>query len=251
MIRILLNGCNGKMGQAVTRSCMFNEKLMIVAGVDAINTADRNYPVYTDPNLVKENVDIIIDFSHPKALDGILNYAIEKSLPIVIATTGHSEAQKDIIFNASKSIPVLLSANMSLGINLILELVKRAAKMLHESFDIEIIEKHHNQKIDSPSGTALAIADSINSVLPGNEMKYVYDRHSSMQKRTRDEIGIHSVRGGTITGEHTVIFAGNDEMIEIKHTAVSKDLFAEGALKAAAFLYGKTPGYYRMQDIFS
>lgn len=251
MIRILLNGCNGKMGQAVTRSCMFNEKLMIVAGVDAINTADRNYPVYTDPNLVKENVDIIIDFSHPKALDGILNYAIEKSLPIVIATTGHSEAQKDIIFNASKSIPVLISANMSLGINLILELVKRAAKMLHESFDIEIIEKHHNQKIDSPSGTALAIADSINSVLPGNEMKYVYDRHSSMQKRTRDEIGIHSVRGGTITGEHTVIFAGNDEMIEIKHTAVSKDLFAEGALKAAAFLYGKTPGYYRMQDIFS
>jgi 4-hydroxy-tetrahydrodipicolinate reductase len=251
MIRILLNGCNGKMGQAVTRSCMFNEKLMIVAGVDAINTADRNYPVYTDPNLVKEIVDIIIDFSHPKALDGILNYAIEKSLPIVIATTGHSEAQKDIISNASKSIPVLLSANMSLGINLMLELVKRAAKMLHGSFDIEIIEKHHNQKIDSPSGTALAIADSINSAIPGNEMKYVYDRHSSMQKRTRDEIGIHSVRGGTITGEHAVLFAGNDEMIEIKHTAVSKDLFAEGALKAAAFLYGKMPGYYKMQDIFS
>lgn len=251
MIRILLNGCNGKMGQAVTRSCMFNEKLMIVAGVDAVISTDKSYPVYTDPNLVKENVDIIIDFSHPSALDGILNYAIEKSLPIVIATTGHNDAQKELVTNASKSIPVLLSANMSMGINLMLELVKRAAKMLHGSFDIEIIEKHHNQKIDSPSGTALTIADNINSVLPGNEMKYVYDRHSSMQKRTRDEIGIHSIRGGTIAGEHTVIFAGNDEMIEIKHTAVSKDLFAEGAIKAAVFLHGKAPGYYKMQDIFS
>lgn len=251
MIRILLNGCNGKMGQAVTRSCMFNEKLMIVAGVDAIITTDKSYPAYTDPNRVKEDVDIIIDFSHPSALEGILNYAIEKSLPIVIATTGHSEAQKELIINASKLIPVLLSANMSLGINLMLELVKRATKMLHGSFDIEIIEKHHNQKIDSPSGTALTIADNINSALPGNEMKYVYDRHSSMQKRTRDEIGIHSIRGGTIAGEHTVIFAGNDEMIEIKHTAVSKDLFAEGATKAAVFLYGKAPGFYKMQDIFS
>ncbi len=251
MIRILLNGCNGKMGQAITRSCMFNDRLLIVAGIDATIKADRNYPVYTEPTQVKESVDIIIDFSHPCALEGILNYAIEKSLPIVIATTGHNEAQKDLIINAAKSIPVLLSANMSLGINLMLDLAKRAAKMLHGSFDIEIIEKHHNQKIDSPSGTALAIADSINSALPGNEMKYVYDRHSSMQKRTRDEIGIHSVRGGTITGEHTVIFAGNDEIIEIKHTAVSKDLFAEGAIKAAAFLYGKAPGYYKMQDIFS
>lgn len=251
MIRILLNGCNGKMGQAITRSCKFNDKLLIVAGVDTAIQADRNYPVYTEPKQVKENIDIIIDFSHPCALESILNYAIEKSLPIVIATTGHNDAQKQLIINASESIPVLVSANMSLGINLIVDLAKRAAKMLHGSFDIEIIEKHHNQKIDAPSGTALAIADSINSALPGNEMKYVYDRHSSMQKRTRDEIGIHSVRGGTIAGEHTIIFAGNDEIIEIKHTAISKDLFAEGALKAAAFLYGKPPGYYKMQDIFS
>ncbi|NLL68539.1 MAG: 4-hydroxy-tetrahydrodipicolinate reductase [Clostridiaceae bacterium] len=251
MIRILLNGCNGKMGQAVTRSCMFDNNMTIVAGVDATLKAENSYPVYTEPNQVKENVDIIIDFSHPNALNGILSYAMEKSLPIVIATTGHSEAQKDFIASASNSIPVLLSANMSLGINLMLDLVKRATKMLHGPFDIEIIEKHHNQKIDAPSGTALAIADAVNAALPGNEMKYVYDRHSSMQKRTRDEIGIHSVRGGTITGEHTIIFAGNDEMIEIKHTAVSKDLFAEGALKAAAFLYDKAPGYYKMQDIFA
>ena len=251
MIRILLNGCNGKMGQAVTRSCMYNDKLLIVAGVDTTIKEERSYPVYTEPNLVKEEVDIIIDFSHPHALETILNYATEKSLPIVIATTGHSEAQKELIVNASKSVPVLLSANMSLGINIMLDLAKRAAKMLHGTFDIEIIEKHHNQKIDAPSGTALAIADSVNSALPGNEMKYVYDRHSSMQKRTRDEIGIHSIRGGTIAGEHTIIFAGNDEMIEIKHTAISRDLFAEGAIKAAAFLYGKEPGYYKMSDIFS
>lgn len=251
MIRILLNGCNGKMGQKVTRSCMYSDAISIVAGVDAVIKEDRSFPVYTDPYQVKENVDIIIDFSHPLALDGILKFAVEKSLPIVIATTGHNEIQKNLMVKASTSIPVLLSANMSLGINLMLDLVKRSAKMLHGSFDVEIIEKHHNQKIDSPSGTALAIADAVNAALPGNEMKYVYDRHSSMQKRTRDEIGIHSVRGGTITGEHTIIFAGNDEMIEIKHTAVSKDLFAEGAIKAATFLYGKDPGYYKMQDIFA
>jgi len=224
---------------------------MIVAGVDTAVKEDAGYPVYTEPGQVKEKVDIIIDFSHPSALEGILKYAVEKSLPIVIATTGHSDAQKDLIINASKSIPVLLSANMSLGINLILDLAKRAAKMLQGTFDIEIIEKHHNQKIDAPSGTALAIADSINSAIPGKEMKYVYDRHSARQKRTTDEIGIHSIRGGTIPGEHSIIFAGNDEVIEIKHTAISRDLFAEGAVKAAAFLYGKPPGFYKMQDIFS
>lgn len=251
MIRILLNGCNGKMGQAITQTCKYNESMSIAAGVDAFLNTVNEYPVYADPFQVKENVDIIIDFSHPKALDEILRYAVEKSLPIVIATTGHTDEQKVLMEKASNSIPVLLSANMSLGINLIIDLTKRATKMLHGAFDIEIIEKHHNQKIDAPSGTALSIADAINSALPGNEMKYVYDRHSSMQKRTRDEIGIHSIRGGTITGEHTIIFAGNDEIIEIKHTAVSKNLFAEGALKAAAFLYNKAPGYYKMQDIFN
>lgn len=250
MIRILLNGCNGKMGQIISKICMFQEEMTVVAGIDTIEKPGNPFPVYISSSQVKEEADVIIDFSHPNALPDILEYAVEKSYPIVIATTGHSEDQKQLIEEASQRIPVLLSANMSLGINLILDLVKRAAKALYGAFDIEIIEKHHNQKIDAPSGTALAIADAINSALPGNEMKYVYDRHSSMQKRTRDEIGIHSIRGGTITGEHTVLFAGNDEMIEIKHTAVSRDLFAEGALKAAVFLYNKAPGFYKMQDIF-
>lgn len=251
MIRILLVGCNGKMGQIITRTCLYREGMSVVAGIDSVTKAGNSFPVYTETSQVKEAVDVIIDFSHPSALAAILEFAKEKSYPIVIATTGHSDDQKRLIEEASHTIPVLLSANMSLGINLILDLVKRAAKTLNGAFDIEIIEKHHNQKIDAPSGTALAIADAINSSLPGNEMKYVYDRHSSMQKRTRDEIGIHSIRGGTITGEHTILFAGNDEMIEIKHTAVSRDLFAEGALKAAAFLYNKAPGYYKMQDIFA
>ncbi len=251
MIQILLIGCNGHMGRAITQACKYNENLSVMAGIDAVVNVDNDYPVYTNIFDVKEAVDIIIDFSHPKALDEVLKYAVVKSLPLVIATTGHSDEQKAMIEKATSSIPILLSANMSLGINLMIDLVKRATKLLHGSFDVEIIEKHHNQKIDAPSGTALIIADAVNSAIPGNEMKYVYDRHSSMQKRTRDEIGIHSIRGGTITGEHTIIFAGNDELIEIKHTAVSKSLFSEGALKAASFLYNKAPGYYKMQDIFN
>lgn len=249
MIRILLNGCNGNMGQAIARTCALNEDLYIVAGLDTSKRDTAQFPVYTSPWDVKEEVDLIIDFSHPNALKSILEYAVEKSIPVVIATTGFNEEHKKLIMEASESIPVLLSANMSLGINLLLELVKRATKALNGAFDIEIIEKHHNQKIDAPSGTALAIADAVNSALD-NKMKFVYDRHSSRQKRTRDEIGIHSIRGGTIAGEHSIIFAGNDEIIELKHTAISRDLFAAGALKAAAFLYGKGPGFYTMQDMF-
>lgn len=249
MIRILLNGCNGNMGQAIVRACTLNENLYITAGVDTTTREANQFPVYKSPWDVKEEVDLIIDFSHPNALKSILEYAINKSLPVVIATTGFNDDHKELIMEASRSIPVLLSANMSLGINLLLELVRRATKVLNGAFDIEIIEKHHNQKIDAPSGTALAIADAVNSTL-NNKMKFVYDRHSSRQKRTRDEIGLHSIRGGTIAGEHSIIFAGNDEIIEFKHTAISRNLFAEGALKAAAFLYGKKPGYYKMQDMF-
>lgn len=250
MINVLLNGCNGKMGQAVTRTARYRNDLVIVAGVDACSVENTPYPTYTDVHGVNEKIDLIIDFSHPNALSNILDYAVNKKLPVVIATTGFSKEQKIMIAKASEQIPILLSANMSLGINLLIELVKKAAKTLYGTFDIEIIEKHHNQKIDSPSGTALAIADAVNTAISPLHMKYVYDRHSTIQKRTRNEIGIHSIRGGTITGEHTVLFAGNDEMIEIKHTALSKDLLAEGALKAASFLFGKAPGYYRMQDIF-
>ena len=174
--------CNGHMGRAITQSCRYNENMTIVAGVDAVVNVDNDYPVYADIFDVKETVDIIIDFSHPKVLNVILKYALEKSLPLVIATTGHSDEQKDMIEKAASSIPILLSANMSLGINLMVDLVKRATKLLHGSFDIEIIEKHHNQKIDAPSGTALLIADAVNSTLAGNEMRNMYDRHSSMQK---------------------------------------------------------------------
>ncbi len=250
MIRILLNGCNGKMGQAITKACELNDNFKIVAGIDPSASSNNPYPVYSNAWDVKETADIIIDFSHPNALEGILDFAVSNKLPAVIATTGLGEKHKKLIEKASGSIPVLLSANTSLGVNLLIDLVKRATKILSETFDIEIVEKHHNQKIDAPSGTALAIADAINSALD-NKMKYVYDRHSTMQKRTRDEIGIHSVRGGTIAGEHSVIFAGTDEIIELKHTAISKDLFAAGALKAAQFLYNKSPGYYKMEDIFA
>ena len=250
MIQILLVGCNGHMGRAISQACKDNDNLYIAAGVDAVVNVENDFPVYTNIFDVKEKIDIIVDFSHPNALDNIIKFAEERSIPLVVATTGHSQEQKAMIEKASSKIPVLLSANMSLGINLMLDLVKRATKLLYGSFDIEIIEKHHNQKIDAPSGTALIIADAANSALPDNELKYVYERQSVREKRTRDEIGIHSIRGGTITGEHSIIFAGNDEMIEIKHTAVSKTLFAQGALKAAAFLYNKTPGNYNMQDIF-
>jgi len=250
MVRVLLNGCNGKMGQAITRTAKFRNDIKVVAGVDALNQECSSYPVYKSPYDVKEEIDLIIDFSHFSAVKGILGFALDKKLPIVIATTGLTDEHKAMISEASQTIPVLLSANMSLGINLLIELVKKAAKTLYGTFDIEIVEKHHNQKVDAPSGTALAIADAINSALSPHQLKYVYDRHSTIQKRTRDEIGIHSIRGGTITGEHSVIFAGNDEVIEIKHTAASKDLLAEGALKAALFLHGKAPGYYKMQAIF-
>lgn len=251
MINILLNGCNGKMGRHIAQCARFRDDLAIVAGLDTYPNESAPFPVYTNTADIREKIDLIIDFSHPSALNGILGYALEKKLPIVIATTGFSEDQKKAIEKASSEIPVLLSANMSLGINLLIQLVKTAAKTLYGSFDIEIIEKHHNQKVDAPSGTALAIADAINTAIAPNHLRYVYDRHSSNQKRTRDEIGLHAVRGGTITGEHTVLFAGNDELLEIKHTALSKGLLAEGALKAATFLYGKEPGFYRMQDMFN
>lgn len=251
MINILLNGCNGKMGQNIAQCARFRNDLAIVAGLDVSPNESAPFPVYTNTSDIKEKIDLIVDFSHPNSLDSIIGYALEKKLPIVIATTGFSEEQKNRIEKAASEIPVLLSANMSLGINLLIQLVRMAVKTLYGSFDIEIIEKHHNQKVDAPSGTALAIADAINAAISPNHMKYVYDRHSSNQKRTRDEIGLHAIRGGTITGEHTVLFAGNDELLEIKHTALSKGLLAEGALKAATFLHKKEPGLYRMQDIFN
>lgn len=248
MIKIILNGCNGKMGQVISRIVSESDKYEIAAGIDINTYLNNPYPVYTDFSECSENADVIIDFSHPSSLNGLLSFAKYRKLPAVIATTGLSDEQKKEIENSSKDIPLFFSANMSLGINLITELAKKAAMLLSDTFDIEIIEKHHNQKIDAPSGTALAIAEALTSVMP-ESTKFVYDRHSSRDKRTKNEIGIHAVRGGTIVGEHEVIFAGLDEVIEIKHSAASKEVFAAGAVKAAEFICKKNPGLYSMTDL--
>ncbi|HHV29285.1 4-hydroxy-tetrahydrodipicolinate reductase [Acetivibrio mesophilus] len=248
MINILLSGCNGKMGQVISKLASEKENLRIAAGFD-INTSIQNpYPVYTDLNKCDIKIDVIIDFSHPSVLQGLLEFAVAKKIPAVIATTGLSSSQIKMLHEASKNIPIFFSANMSIGVNLLLDLVRKAAKVLEGNFDIEIIEKHHNQKIDAPSGTALAIADAINSVLT-EQQEYIYDRHSRRKKRNKKEIGIHAVRGGTIVGDHSVIFAGNDEIIEINHIATSKHIFAEGSLNAAAFLHDKKPGMYSMDEL--
>jgi 4-hydroxy-tetrahydrodipicolinate reductase len=248
MINILLSGCNGKMGQVITRLASRRSDLRIAAGFDMSSEAKNGYPVYTDLNLSKEEIDVIIDFSNPSAFEKIISFASSKKIPLVLATTGLSQAQMQVVESVSKVIPIFFSANMSLGISLFISLVKKAARFLEDGFDIEIIEKHHNEKIDSPSGTALAIADSINDVLT-QKHDYIFDRHSRRKKRSKNEIGIHAVRGGTIVGEHTVVLAGNDEILEITHTALSKDIFGIGALKAGEFICGKKPGLYGMDDM--
>lgn len=250
MINILMSGCNGKMGQVITRLSESFEDLNIIAGYDLDDKPRNKYPVYNDLDKCKEKIDVIIDFSNPNALEKLLVFATSRKIPLVMATTGLSQDQKRLLTAAAEKIPIFSSANMSLGINLIIDLVKKAAAILEDTFDIEIVEKHHNQKLDSPSGTALAIAEAMSSVLDSRH-EYVYDRHSRRKKRSRNEIGIHAVRGGTIVGEHSVIFAGNDEIIEINHTAMSKDIFGIGALKAARFLVGKNPGMYSMTDLIA
>ena len=248
MTKIIMNGCNGKMGQVISRIVAEDENCEIVAGFDISDKGTNTYPVYTNPADFDGEADVVIDFSHPDSLQGLLDYCKSRKLPVIVATTGLSNQQKNIMEAASETIPVFFSANMSLGINLLIDLAKKATKLLGESFDVEIIEKHHNQKIDAPSGTALAIADAIAEDM---DAEYVYDRHTSRKKRKKSEIGIHAVRGGTIVGEHTVIFAGNDEIIELKHQAASKEIFAVGAVKAAKFLAGKAPGMYCMNDLIA
>jgi len=250
MVRILLSGCNGKMGQVITGLARYREDVKIVAGYDINDSVKNDYPVFTRLEDCNAAVDVIIDFSHPSALQAVLNYAVSRKIPLIVATTGLSDEQVMKLKESSKTIPLLYSANMSLGVNLLLELVQIAAKLLYSNFDIEIIERHHNQKIDAPSGTALALADAINQVVP-EKYRYVYDRHSNRVKRSKDEIGIHSIRGGNIAGDHTVIFAGNDEIIELRHTANSRDIFGVGALKAAVFLHDKEPGFYTMKDLLN
>lgn len=250
MINIALVGANGKMGQVITRLVSQNDDIKIVFGIDINTEKKSDYPVYSSFGEATEECDVIIDFSHPSSLDATLNYALENKKGAVIATTGLSSEQTEAIKSASNNVPVFFSANMSLGVNLLIQLAKKATALLEDSFDIEIIEKHHNLKIDAPSGTALAIADAINETCTASN-EYVYDRHSTRKKRSKNEIGIHSLRGGTIVGEHSVIYAGTDEIIELKHTATSKEIFAVGAVKAARFLCDKSPRLYSMDDLIA
>ncbi len=248
MVRLIVSGCNGKMGRMIT-SCVANRcDCEIVAGFDLNTETYAGYPVYANPQNCDVPADAIIDFSHPSALEGVLAYAKEHSLPVVVATTGLSAEQIAAVRNMAEHVPVFFSANMSLGISLLAELAKKAAAVLGADFDVEILEKHHNQKIDAPSGTALLLADSLREALP-YDAEYVYDRHAVRQKRDQKEIGFSSIRGGTIVGEHDVIFAGRDEVITLSHSAASKEVFAVGSINAALFLTTQTPGYYSMKDL--
>jgi len=249
MTKIILSGCNGKMGKVITELVNQTEDCTIVAGVD-INTQSTDYPVYDNINKINGlDADVIVDFSHPSVLNSLLDYSKSNSLPLVLSTTGYSDEQTELIKEAAKVTPVFFSFNMSLGINLLIELAKKAACILSDTFDIEIIEAHHNQKIDAPSGTAVMISNGIKESLCDKEYFDVYDRHSVREKRNEKEIGVHSIRGGTIVGEHTVMFAGNDEIVSISHSARSKGIFASGAVKAAVFMVGKPAGLYSMKDL--
>lgn len=244
-----MHGCNGAMGQVITGLAAEDEDIEIVAGIDLNDCRDNSYPVFSSLENCDVKADVIVDFASPKAADGLLAYCSCHQIPVVLCTTGLSEQQLNSLEKASEKTAVLRSANMSLGVNLLMKLVQDAAKVLAGAgFDMEIVEKHHNQKLDSPSGTALAFADSINSAMD-NQYSYTYDRSTRLQKRDRKELGICAVRGGTIVGEHDVIFAGNDEVVTFSHSAYSKTIFAKGALEAAKFLAHKGPGLYTMADV--
>lgn len=235
-INIMLAGYNGKMGRNIINAAEEHDDIVLSVGID-INPAPINFtfPVFTTPHDFNGKVDVILDFSHHSAIDVLLQYAQSTNTPIVVATTGHTPEEKTLISQASKNIPIFMSANMSLGVNLLLDLARKAAGTIGSSYDIEIIEKHHNQKIDAPSGTALMIADEIAKSLPYTP-EYKYDRHPDRKARSKNQIGIHSIRGGTIIGEHEIIFAGKDEVITISHSAISKDMFSAGALEAVRFI---------------
>ena len=249
MVKMIMHGCNGAMGRTITELVAAQKDILIVAGVDKNLEFKQDYPVYKSLEEVKEEADVIVDFASATAVDHLLDYCVKKKMPVVLCTTGLSKEQVEKISETAKETAVLRSANMSLGINLLLKLVKEVAKTLAVSdFDIEIVEKHHNQKLDAPSGTALALADSINEAL-NNEYHYEYDRSKRHEKRDEKEIGISAVRGGSIVGEHDVIFAGKDEVVTFSHTAYSKAIFGKGAIEAAKFLAGKPAGLYNMSDV--
>lgn len=249
MVKIIMHGCNGKMGKVISDICKEDENVEIVAGVDVFDEGKNAYPVYKSIKECNVEADVVIDFSNAGAVDDLLDYCVEKKMPVVLCTTGLSEKQMQKVEDAQRSIAILRSANMSLGINTLFGLLQKAVKALAPAgFDVEIVEKHHNQKLDAPSGTALALADSMNEAM-GNVYEYKFDRSSVRQKRDAKEMGISAVRGGSIVGEHEIIFAGRDEVIEIKHTAYSRAIFGKGAVEAAKFLKGKGPGHYDMQKV--
>ena len=249
MVRAIMHGCNGKMGQVITGLIKADEGIELVAGIDTYTGLKNDYPVFERIDQCNVEADVIIDFSNAGAVDALLDYCADRKVPVVLCTTGLSEDQLGKVKVASEKTAVLKSANMSLGINLLMKLLQDAAKVLGTAgFDMEIVEKHHNQKVDAPSGTALALADAINESMD-DAYEYVYDRSQVRRKREKKEIGISAVRGGTIVGDHEVIFAGADEVIEFKHTAYSKTVFGKGAVEAAKFLAGKPAGAYDMSDV--
>ncbi len=246
MLNIMLCGCGGRMGAAVIAAAK-EARDRIVAGVDVNPAADSPFPIYATPDEFVGKADVIVDFSHHSALPGLLSYAKRTGTPLVVCTTGHTEAELADMKAASAEVAVFFSRNMSLGINLLISLCRRAAATLGTDFDIEIIEKHHNKKLDAPSGTALMIADALTE--GAEERPYVYDRHAERRQRTRGEIGLHAVRGGSIVGEHEVMFCGKDEIVTLSHSAASREVFATGALRAARFLTKKPAGFYNMDDV--
>jgi 4-hydroxy-tetrahydrodipicolinate reductase len=249
MIKILLHGAGGKMGAVVAEIVKGNKNMQVVCGVDTFaDPSDFEFPLYKSLDLSTEKADVVIDFSHFSAVSNVLKYSVDTQTPAVICTTGIDDELTKAIDLASEKVAIFRSGNMSLGINLLIDLAKRATSVLGDNFDVEIIEKHHNRKVDAPSGTAFMIAQGIESEKSADG-EFVYGRHGKDAKRKPDEIGIHAVRGGTIVGEHTVIFAGNDEIIEIRHSATSRNVFAEGAVKAAEYLSGRGPGFYDMNSI--
>ncbi|MBW9156598.1 4-hydroxy-tetrahydrodipicolinate reductase [Clostridium tagluense] len=246
MIRMLLNGCNGKMGKVISEMAKASTNISIVAGIDK-NSSGLTYPCYNHINECEDEIDVILDFSRPDALDALCQYSKAKNIPIVFCTTGYTEKQLSKIYSLSEDIAVFHSANMSIGINIINNMLRSISNMLYKDFDIEIIEKHHNQKVDAPSGTALLLANTIKDSI--EEETIFNNGRNGLHKRERNEIGIHAIRGGNIIGDHEIIFAGKGECIEIKHTAISREVFAIGALKACEYLYKKEKGLYNMDDV--
>lgn len=249
MLKIIISGCNGHMGRVVSALCAADPQLEVVAGFDVMGSTDREFPVYSSPTQFTGSADAVIDFSSPAALDSLLSFGRDTKTPLVLATTGYSPEQIAQIGATAREVPIFRSGNMSLGINVLLELVRKTASVLGDTCDIEIVERHHRRKVDAPSGTALMIADAAAQGC-GHEMEYVFDRHSVRQPRGGCEIGISSIRGGTIVGEHEIIFAGHDEIMEIKHTALSREIFAQGAVEAAKFIANiQAPGLYDMSQL--